>query len=146
LAGALPAGLSLTSIGQIFGTPTGSGTSTATIAVSDSAAHPVTATRKVKLTVLKAAPLEILTNSVPNGTENVSYEAQLFADGGAGPYSWTLTRGKLPSGLGLDPSGFIVGDPVAFGTFNITVQVTDIETPKPVSVKRTLTLIVEPPG
>jgi len=50
-----------------------------------------------------------------------------MASGGVGPYTWSISRGTLPSGLDLTASsGEISGIPNTAGTSNFTV--TDAET------------------
>src|ERR1019366_7780770 len=51
----------------------------------------------------------------------------LAATGGAAPYSWSLMSGALPSGLTLNGAGTISGTPTTAGSFNIGVQVRDID-------------------
>jgi Putative Ig domain len=70
-------------------------------------------------------PLSVTTTSLPAGTINVPYSSTLSASGGEPPYSWTVTGGALPPGLGLSTAGVISGTPTAGGVYNFTVQVTD---------------------
>jgi hypothetical protein len=70
-------------------------------------------------------PLAIATTSLPAGTQNVPYAATLAAVGGTPPYSWSLSAGALPNGLGLSAGGAISGTPTAIGTFTLTVVATD---------------------
>ena len=69
--------------------------------------------------------LSITTTSLPGGTINVPYSSTLAATGGEPPYSWTVTGGSLPPGLGLSSNGTISGTPIAGGMYSFTVQVTD---------------------
>jgi hypothetical protein len=58
--------------------------------------------------------LRIDTNELPAGTVNVKYpEMTLAVSGGKPPYTWELISGTLPEGLKLDPSGKIIGMPIA---------------------------------
>jgi hypothetical protein len=67
----------------------------------------------------------ITTSSLPGGTVDVSYSAQLSASGGITPYSWSVTAGALPAGLSLGASsGTISGTPTTVGTSSFTVRVT----------------------
>jgi len=53
------------------------------------------------------------------------YSQPLLALGGTGPYVWTNTA-PLPMGLTLDPAtGIVSGTPLAIGSFNVPIQVTD---------------------
>lgn len=76
------------------------------------------------LTVTTAA-LGISTTSLSGGTVDAPYSANLAAIGGTLPYSWSLTAGSLPPGLGLSSSGVISGTPTTAGTYAFTAKVTD---------------------
>ena len=69
--------------------------------------------------------LQIMTVSLPNGTNGAAYSQTLTAFGGQTPYSWSLVTGGLPSGLTLATNGVISGTPTTSGTFNFTLKVTD---------------------
>jgi Putative Ig domain len=65
------------------------------------------------------------TSPLPDGTVGTAYSQQLVASGGSPPYSWSA--GSLPPGLMLNSStGVISGAPTNPGSFNFTVQVTDV--------------------
>jgi hypothetical protein len=77
------------------------------------------------LVQLSPATLPVGTNSVPP----VPYPATTFvAVGGpfTPPYTWSLPSGGLPSGLTLSSGGTISGTPTQSGTFDFTLQLTDI--------------------
>ncbi|MBI3426641.1 MAG: putative Ig domain-containing protein, partial [Acidobacteria bacterium] len=63
----------------------------------------------------------ILNATPPNGTVGTSYNQQLSATGGVGPYQYALSSGTLPPGLSLTQSGLLAGTPMTPGTFNFTV-------------------------
>jgi hypothetical protein len=67
--------------------------------------------------------------TLPQATQNASYQATLATSGGTGPYTWTVISGSsLPSGLTLSSSGVITGtvkSTVTTGNHSFTVQVTD---------------------
>ena len=71
--------------------------------------------------------LAIATDSgLSAGEVNLSYSLALGATGGAPPWRWSVTSGKLPDGLNLDASGgALTGMPKTAGTFNFGVQVSD---------------------
>src|SRR5579863_391337 len=71
----------------------------------------------------------ITTTTLPAGTLHVAYNAALSATGGTAPYSWRLTSGQLPTGLGLSPSGAVTGMPTQAGTSLFTVKVKDSSSP-----------------
>src|SRR5690606_1797502 len=47
------------------------------------------------------------------------------ANGGVGPYGFTVSAGALPGGLTLSTGGALSGTPTASGSFNFTVTATD---------------------
>jgi hypothetical protein len=128
----LPAGLSISvTTGVISGTPTATGTSTVSVTVMDSGSPQQTATKNLSLTVQSSAgPLAITTTSLANGQVGVFYSQTLAATGGTGPYTWSVSFGRLPNGLSLNPSsGVISGTPTSsYGGF-MTIQVTDSGSP-----------------
>jgi hypothetical protein len=69
--------------------------------------------------------LKVGTTSLPNATKSVTYSQSLAASGGSSPYSWSLSSGSLPTGLGLSSSGTISGTPTVAGTSPFTVIVKD---------------------
>lgn len=54
---------------------------------------------------------EIVTESLMDAVVDVPYIAELKADAGTRPYTWSLLGGRMPEGLYLDPTGQIVGRP-----------------------------------
>jgi formylglycine-generating enzyme required for sulfatase activity len=62
--------------------------------------------------------------TLPGGTVGVGYSQALTASGGAGSYTFTLTSGSLPAGLGLT-NGVISGTPTTAGTNTLTVAAAD---------------------
>ena len=69
--------------------------------------------------------LAFTTLSLPNGAPTVAYSETLVATGGDGTYTWSVTLGSLPTGLGLTTStGEISGTPSAVASNTFTVQVT----------------------
>ena len=85
-SGALPTGLSLSSTtGVISGTPSVSGASTFTVGVVDSHSPQQTAQQAFTLTIAAHSAPSITTNSLPNGTSNLSYSSTLAASGGMAP-------------------------------------------------------------
>lgn len=145
-SGALPNGLTMapstTSTVTISGTPTAVGTSQFTIQVVDSASD--TSSEALGIVVSKPEPLTILTNSLPNGTVNSPYSANLEANGGTLPYKWAIISGSLPVGLSLTSAGLISGTPGASGTSSFTVQVTDSTTPTAQTQTADLSITISP--
>jgi hypothetical protein len=122
LNGALPIGVTLTTAGELSGTPTNAGLFTFTAQVTDRAN--ATATRAFTLNI--ALGLSITTTSpLPAATAGQAYVQTISATGGLAPYTFTVSAGALPTGLTLNSQGILAGAPTAAGTFNFTVQVTD---------------------
>ena len=121
-AGSLPAGLTLSAGGVISGTPTTAGPSNFTVQVTDSGSGK--ASQAFTLNIITGPG--IITTSLPSGPAEVSYSQTLTASGGTGlGFTWSVTHGLLPPGLGLSPNGAISGLPSITGSFPFTVTVTD---------------------
>ena len=108
-------------------TLTGSGT--VVLGASQSAtADYAAATASTSFTVNSALSITTST-TLPPGTANTSYSQQLAASGGSGTYTnWTVTAGgpQLAAiNLSLSTGGGLSGTPLAGGSANFTVQVTD---------------------
>jgi hypothetical protein len=130
-AGTLPAGLGLDgATGVISGTPTLAGTSNFTVTVTDSSVPAATASKALSIVVNPlGSPLTITTTTVPAATFGTAYSQTLAASGGTPTYTWSLSAGALPRGVTLSAAGVLSGTPLANGTFNITVMVTDSAVP-----------------
>lgn len=60
------------------------------------------------------------------GTTGSTYSETISAQGGTGPYTFSLLSGSLPTGTTLNTStGVISGTTSAAGTFSFTIGVTD---------------------
>ena len=142
-SGNTPPGLSLSTTGILSGTPSTAGAFNFSAAVTDSA-HPA-GMANVAVSITIAAPLQITTNSLSNGSPGVFYSVTLVATGGFSPYSWTVTQGALPNGLTLNAtSGVISGTPTDIGTSSFTVQVSDSGTPVATTTAN-LSIVINPP-
>jgi hypothetical protein len=93
--------------------------------------------------VFAPSPLTITTTSLPDGKQGAPYSQTLSATGGKPPYTWSLTGGRLPFGLTLNPStGQISGTPLnpVAGSL-LTFTVTDSGSPaQTATVKLVLTI------
>ncbi len=124
-AGALPAGLSLATNGNISGTPTAVGTANFTVTTTDSGSF--TGTRAYTVTV--ASPTVIVwPTTLPAATAAVAYSQTISASGGTAPYTFAITSGALPAGLTLASTGALSGTPTTAGSFTFTVTATDSTT------------------
>jgi Putative Ig domain len=144
-AGSLPTGLTLSGAGVITGTPSAAGTFNFTAKVTDSESPAQTNTQPLSIVVNPAGPqpLAVATTSLPGGVVGSTYSSSLAATGGTAPYSWSISAGSLPTGLGLSGAGAITGTPSASGTFNFTVKVTDSSSPTQ-SAPKALSIVVAP--
>jgi len=120
--GSLPPGLTLSSLGDLTGTPTNLGPFNFTVRVTDSAS--ATVTKALVLTVVSPT-LALATASLPDSTVGASYLETLTATGGTTPYTWSVIWGALPGGLNLSSAGVVSGTPTNAGTFSFIVQVAD---------------------
>jgi large repetitive protein len=142
--GALPAGLALSSGGQISGTPTASGSFPLVVTVRDANAQSsvVTFTLNVDVPALTISP-----STLPNAVQGVAYSQVLTVSGGIASYQFTIGAGALPAGLSLDPvRGLISGTPTGSGTVNFAVTVTDSTggTPASATIAYSLEIIARP--
>ena len=119
MAGALPAGLTLNAAGEISGTPSGAVNASFTVEATTGDAQADT----LELTLDVFVPLSIVTDTLPTGVVGVAYSSVLSATGGDGAYTWSVPAGSLPGGLGLDPSGVVVGTPTEAISAPLTFEV-----------------------
>jgi hypothetical protein len=121
--GTLPAGLTLSSTGQISGMPTTAGPSTFTVQAKDF--NGATTTKSFTLTI-NPAPVITTNSPLPAGTVGANYSLTLAVSGGTLPFTWTtVPPGTLPAGLTLSSTGQISGTPTTAINSNFTVQVKD---------------------
>jgi hypothetical protein len=131
-------GLMLSSGGVLSGTPTAAGTFmftvTATNGTNDSGSRPYTLTVDPVVAVSPA--------TLPNAQVGTAYNQTISASGPPGPFTFAVTTGTLPTGLGLSSGGTLSGRPTAAGTAAFTVTATNGTNE---SGSRAYTLTVAPP-
>jgi uncharacterized repeat protein (TIGR03803 family) len=147
-SGVLPAGLTLQATASnaaidVTGTPTQFGKYQVTIAVQDSSNPPQIGAQTFTLNIASGL---VLVASLNNGTVGTAYNHTATATGGLPPYKWSLTSGKLPTGLTLNASsGVIVGTPTVPGQYTFSITVTDSEgTPATMAQSYTVSTVVPP--
>ena len=113
-------GGSISPNGLFTASKTGSG---ATITATSVASPAAAASAAVVLSA--PANLRILSTSIPAAQTEVPYSATMSSSGGLPPYTWSVSSGVLPQGLGLSSRGTISGTPVQVGTYSFTLKVTD---------------------
>ncbi len=123
IGGNLPAGLILSSNGQISGTALTDGSSTFSVRLQDA----VGATSQVTLTLnVTSSTLNIAADNVSTGQLGIAYSSTLTASGGTGTgYSFALVSGVLPTGVTLSSSGVLSGTPTVSGNFPVVIRVVD---------------------
>jgi hypothetical protein len=118
---ALPAGLALSSDGQLRGMLTATESGTFEVEVSD--AMDKSATRSFSVNVV--LPLTIETSSFGPATAGTFFASMLEGRGGTGPYSWSLLAGSLPDGLSLGSDGLLTGYPGSPGESFFELRLVD---------------------
>jgi len=97
-AGALPAGMTLSSAGALSGTPTAGGSFNFTITATDSTGGtPLTGSQAYTLTV-NAPTILVSPISLQDGTLSVAYSQVITASGGTAPYTYAITGGLCQQG------------------------------------------------
>jgi uncharacterized protein (TIGR03437 family) len=126
-SGTLPPGLQLIPgnavEATIVGVPTQAGSFTFELRITDSTG--ATATRTFTINVNSTSQVVITSTYLSPGNLNAAYTAQLTAEGGQFPFTYSITSGSLPPGLSLSSAGEISGTPTSRGTFAFTVLVRD---------------------
>jgi len=126
--GALPTGITLnTTTGHLAGTTNAVGSFPITVTATDSNGCSGTgATYTLTVTCPTITVARTGGGSFPAGIFNTAYTGQsVVASGSAGPFTYAVTVGALPTGLSLSSGGAISGTPTATGLFNFTITATD---------------------
>ncbi len=75
------------------------------------------------------ARLEFATKSLPTAPLGKHYDFSIKLQSGRGPFEFTITKGKLPPGIALQPAlGVLAGVPSQTGVYNFTLSVRDLTT------------------
>ena len=146
VSGSLPPGLSLTVVAGnavISGQGTQTGASTFLLGAKPPGfTVPFTAPYTIIV-----SPMFITTTTLPDGIAGVQYGRTLILTGGFSPYTWSFGPGTVANGLAIESgSGFILGTPVAAGSFPINVTVTDSGTPANTATRSYTWIVTAPPA
>ncbi len=71
--------------------------------------------------------LTFITESLPSFTVGTPYDFDLEPSGGTAPYTFALTQGALPDGIGLSPTGKISGTPTEAVATTAFVKLSDAD-------------------
>jgi len=129
----LPPGLTLSSSGEVSGTPTREGTYSFRVQIADSSASPEAITGYVGLQV--RPPLTLTTTTLADGVIGNSYWSYIYFYGGRPPFSIRVVSGGLPPGVGFSSTtaqyGYFTfqGTPTEKGRFPFAVEVADSTSP-----------------
>ena len=124
-SGNLPAGVTLSSQGQLTGTPSTEGSYTFVVrAQAGGVADTETETLTVRQPLVVSSPFQ---KGAAKSEVGVRFTAEQTATGGNGTFTWTLASGSLPAGMALAPSGALSGTPATPGRFALGLRVTDGE-------------------
>ena len=119
----LPAGITLSSTGNLSGTANSVGNYSFGITARDSGTGVVqTATATYTLAVTPGPSSQSPRRRCPGGVNGSPYSASLASVGGVPPYSYSIQSGALPAGITLAPSGVFLGRPTANGPFTWIVR------------------------
>ncbi len=122
--GALPPGLTLSSSGDLVGSPSTAGTFSFDAKVTSGT---LTDTRMLSLQVMPGGlPLVIVDQSLTAAEFGRVYTSSLVAVGGTPPYVWrALDLDALPPGIAVATDGLLEGRPLMAGDFAFAVEVKD---------------------
>jgi hypothetical protein len=119
--GSLPPGMSFSSSGLLSGTPTAEGSYTLVVRATGGGGASDTETEV--LTVRQPMGLNA---GVPKAEVGLPFTLTPSATGGSGTYTWSISKGALPSGLKLE-NGTISGAPALAGRYAFTLTASDTE-------------------
>jgi hypothetical protein len=128
-------GLSLSSDGQLTGTPTQTGQYQIVIGATDGT---LVGEQVFDLVVFAdpqpvstvSGPLTLSPGSLPPAQSGSAYSQTITASGGSpgGTYSYSVA-GALPPGMSLQPNGMLTGTPTQAGIYNFTISAADDSNP-----------------
>mgnify|MGYP003583199126 CR=1 FL=1 len=124
--GALPAGVTLSPLGELSGTPTVAGSFSFQVTATDSSTGTGPFSGAQGYTLVVDAPAIALTPAtLPAAANAVAYSQALSASGGTAPYRYAVVSGTLPTGMDLSSAGTLSGTPSLAGAQTFTVEARD---------------------
>jgi uncharacterized protein (DUF1800 family) len=147
-------GITVSSSGNISGTPTTVGAYALTVKATDSTlpTH-ITGTKVYNFVVnpVGGSTMQFTTTSLPSGTVGLAYSGIINMTGGVAPYTFSETGSPIPgltltSTQVLNAGGVLSGTPTTAGTYTYNVQGTDSTTPSALLASTSFTITVNPPG
>lgn len=123
-SGSLPANVTLSSSGNLYGLPNTYGSSSFTITSTD--AYSSQGSFSYANVVMEMPTIELFPSVLSTAIVDSPYTANIQALGGTSPYTFAVTDGTFPPGLNLSNSGAITGTPTSVSTFNFTITAYDI--------------------
>ena len=116
-------GLSLTATGLLTGSVSDSGTFTFTAVATDD----IGAVDEQLLSIHVNKAVQIMTTTVPNAEQGISYLYQIEVTGGSQAIYWADKNGDLAgTGLSINETGELTGIPQVLGDHTFTVQALDV--------------------
>jgi len=87
-------------------------------------------------------PIEVeATGTMPEGAYGSAYSAAIAVEGGSGSFTYELTDGTLPASVSLSEGGVLSGTPKSFGTYTLTILVSDENNGETATIVRTLKIV-----
>jgi len=125
VAGALPAGMSLSGDGHLQGTPTVGGAHAVSIQCTDSQGYSSTMNYTLLVATSACPSITLTPTTLTQAVLGTNYSEPLSTTGGVGPYTYSLTSGTLPADITMSTAGALTGIPGVTGTFPIEITATD---------------------
>lgn len=121
-SGTLPGGISLSTAGNLYGTPTATGSYDFTVKALNAFGND---TQNFTGSVGSAITPTITLTSLGSITSGVAF-SETISYSGSGPITFTVQSGSLPTGLTLGSStGVISGTPTTPGSYSFTIRATN---------------------